>query len=70
MQKNKFICNIGIVQTYLGKWGEKQSSVIPSPKFWQKEESGERNDGMEVRKKRISGCIWFDVNQIPNVKWM
>ena len=50
-KKNKFICDISSVQTYLVKWGEKQISIIPSLKFWQKEERGERNDGMEVREK-------------------
>ena len=50
-KKNKFICDISSVQTYLVKWGEKQISIISSLKFWQKEERGERNDGMEVREK-------------------
>ena len=52
MQKNKFICDISSVQTYLVKWGEKQISIISLLKFWQKEERGERNDGMEVREKK------------------
>ena len=29
-----------------------QISVILSPKFWQKEEREERNDGIEVREKK------------------
>ena len=28
-----FICNMGTVQTYLGKWGKKQISAMILPKF-------------------------------------
>ena len=32
----KFICDMGIVQTYLVKWEEKRILVIPLSKFWEK----------------------------------
>ena len=32
----KFICDIGIVQIYLGKWGKKQILIKPLSKFWEK----------------------------------
>ena len=44
----KFICNMGTIQTYLGKWGEKRILATPSPKFWEK--VGER------REKWCDGC--------------
>ena len=46
--KVKFICDIGIVQTYLVKWEEKRISVIPLPKFWE-------NVGKK-REKWCDGC--------------
>ena len=46
----KFICNMGAVQTYLGKWGEKRISATPLPKFWEK--VGERRE-----KKGISAMV-------------
>ena len=46
--KVKFICDIGIVQTYLVKWEEKRISVIPLPKFGEK--VGKR------REKWCDGC--------------
>ena len=31
LKKNEFICDICTVQTYLGKWGEKQISAMMLP---------------------------------------
>ena len=62
LQKNKFICDIS-VQTYLVKWGEKQISIISLLKFWQKEERGERNDGMEVREKNNFGNMVAEIGE-------
>ena len=44
----KFICDMGTVQTYLAKWGEKRISATPLPKFWEK--VGER------KEKWCDGC--------------
>ena len=44
----KFICDIGIVQIYLGKWGEKWILTKPLSKLWEK--VGER------REKWCDGC--------------
>ena len=63
LQKNKFICDISSVQTYLVKWGEKQISIISLLKFWQKEERGERNDGMEVREKNNFGNMVAEIGE-------
>ena len=35
-----------IVQIYLGKWGEKQISVILLPKFWEKKSKREEREMM------------------------
>ena len=44
----KFICDMGTVQIYLEKWGEKRMSATPLSKFWEK--VGER------REKWYDGC--------------
>ena len=40
-----FICDIGTVQTYLGKWEEMRISVMPLSKLWEK-----------VRERRETWC--------------
>ena len=46
----KFICDMGTVQIYLGKWGEKRISATPSPKFWEK--VGEMRENWCEREKK------------------
>ena len=55
----KFICNIGIVQIYLGKWGEKRILTKSLSKFWEK--VGERREKWcdECRKEKKEFRQWY-----------
>ena len=51
-----FICDMGTVQTYLGKWEEMRISVMPLSKFWEK-----------VRERREAWCDREEIKNCGNV---
>ena len=55
----KFICDIGIVQIYLGKWGEKRTLTKPLSKFWEK--VGKRREKWcdECRREKKEFRQWY-----------
>ena len=59
------------VQTYLGKWEEKQISTTPFPKFWEKirERREKWCDGCEREKKNF-GYETYCHNSISAMKRM
>ena len=53
LQKSKFICDMGIVENYLTKWGNKQipATQLPNSK---KYERGERNYAMDGVRRNLN----------------
>ena len=55
----KFICDIGIVQIYLEKWGKKRILIKPLSKFWEK--VGERREKWcdECKREKKEFRQWY-----------
>ena len=56
----EFICDIGTVQSYIGKWGEMWISAMVLPQLWQKVKEMREKwcDGRE-REKKVIMAMWL-----------